>query len=242
MNVAWIRNLALTGICVGMIGCGSYRTVYSTMDKSVDFSQYRTFAWAPDTVRDESKIPDNLAFDNDIVRNNAKNYITNNLTKRGLLVNVDSPDFVLQLVLLNERKEKIVTHYNRTHPYMGYYFHSPFYFPYYYPYYRYYTWYGWSYPPAWEEATTYTKTYVRGTVIVKMIDRSEQKLVWMGTAEGDIYDPSYIHYNVHPAIDRIMKLFPVKDVSKQKRNGVKDKSPIVRTNDISTFRNGYSSK
>ena len=190
-----------------MAGCGTYSTIYTNYDRSVDFLQYQTFAWAPDSSSAEKSDFKNTAYDNDIVRNNAKNYISLCMTKRGFLVDIDSPDLVIQLALLNEKKEKLVTYHNNR--YSGYYFYNPYYFPYYYPYYRYYTWYGWNYP-FWDEHVTYTKTYVKGTITINMYDRKQKKLVWSGSAEGDIYDPSYIQYHVHPAVDRIMKSFPIK--------------------------------
>ena len=233
--ISRIRNFIVAGVLIGFMGCGhTYRNIYTSYDTSVDFAQYHTFAWAPDSGEVKTKESDYMAYDNDIVRNNAKNYITQSLTTRGYLVNIDSPDLVLQLVLLNEKKEKVVTY--RTHTYMGYYYHNPYYFPYYYPYYRFYTWYGWSYPPFWDDqTTTYTKSYIKGTITINMFDRREKKLVWTGSAEGDIYDPSYIHFNVHPAIDRIMNNFPVKPVKKEKRNG--ELSPIVRINGLNGDRN-----
>lgn len=225
---SWTRNLSIVGVLVSIFGCSNtYRNIYTNYDKSIDFEQYSTFAWAPDSGKADTDKPDDMAYDNDIVRNNAKNYITTCLTKRGYLVDIDSPDLVIQLVILNEKKEKVVTY--RTHTYMGYYYYSPFYFPYYYPYYRFYTWHRWSYPPFWDDqTTTYTKTYVKGTIIINMFDRKEEKLVWTGSAEGDLYDPSYIHFNVHPAIDRIMAQFPVKPVRNGRRDG--ELKPRVRVN------------
>jgi hypothetical protein len=178
----------------------------------------------PDSAVNENKRPELEGYDNDIVRNNAKNYINHNLTNRGLLLNVDSPDLVLKLVLLNEKKEEVVTYQS----YPGYYYYSPFYFPYYYPYARSYTWYG-PYPPFWNNSTTYTRSYVKGTVTIDVFDRKLQKLVWSGSAEGDIYDPSYIKYVVHPAIDRILKRCPIKSTRKSKHiDEVRDKAPVVR--------------
>lgn len=200
---------------LGLTGCNPYHHIYSNYDQSIDFDQYATFAWGPDSAslpaRDSFR---NTAYDNDIVRNNAKNYITYEMGKRGLLVNVDSPDVILQLVLVNEKKEKIETYATSPYPYARYYYYNRFYFPYYYPYYRYYTWFGWSYPPYspyWDQVTTYTKTYVRGTITINMFDRKLGKLVWSGSAEGDIYDPSFLKYDVHPAIDRILKKFPIRE-------------------------------
>ena len=226
---ARIIQLLFIGIALTAIRCGTYTNVYSNYDKSIDFTLYKTFAWAADSG---VVVPKDLeAYDNDIVRNNAKNYITHSLSNRGFLVNIDSPDLVLNLVLLNEKHEKVVT-YN-SYPYSGYYFYNPYYFPYYYPRYRYYTWFGWGPPYFDNQSTTVTKTYVKGTITVNMYDRKRKKLVWTGSAEGNIYDPKYIQYDVHPAIDRIMKKFPVKATSDQKLNKeLNFKNRVVRTNEF----------
>lgn len=224
-----IIQLIFVGILLLVIRCGTYTNVYSNYDKSIDFSQYKTFAWAPDSGVVVPK--DFEAYDNDIVRNNAKNYITHSLSHRGFLVNTDSPDLVLNLVLLNEKRERIVTYH--TYPYSGYYFYNPYYFPYYYPRYRYYTWFGWGPPYFEDQRTTVTKTYVKGTITINMYDRKLKKLIWTGSAEGDIYDPKYIQYDVHPAIDRIMKKFPIKAEHEQKINDeFQIKNRVVRVNDF----------
>jgi len=217
----------MAGALMTAISCNPLRNIYTNYDRSIDFSQYQTFAWAPDTTKADKETDEN-AFDNDIVRNNAKNYITHSLTRLGYLVDVESPDLVVQLVLLNEKKEQIITYY--TNRYMGYYYYSPYYFPYYYPYPRFYTWRGWDRPPFWDyETTTYTKTYSRGTITINMYDRELKKLVWTGSAEGDIYDPSYIHFDVHPAIDRIIREFPARRIQKDKGDDL-IKPKIVRSN------------
>lgn len=236
MNTRKINVLSLAGICTILISCGSYKNIYTNRDESVDFSNYHTFAWAPDSTSNRDDKPELAAFDNDIVRNNAKNYINHNLTNRGLLLDIKSPDLVLKLVLLNEKQEKVVTYQS----YPGYYYYSPFYFPYYYPYYRTYTWYG-AYP-FWNDVTTYTKTYIKGTITIDVFDRKLQKLIWTGSAEGDIYDPSYIKYAVHPAVDRILKRFPIKTTHKSKRlEDVNDRPPVVRMNPPRSFQAGESS-
>ncbi len=220
-----IKFIVFLGTAVAFISCGPYHHVYTNYDKSVDFSRFHTFAWAPDSTGNDAKVsPDLAAYDNDIVRNNAKNYVTHNLTRRGMLVNIDSPDVVFQLVLLNEKKEEIMSY--RAYPYNGYYYYNPYYFPYYYPYSNFYTLYGWGIPPYWGN-TIYKRTYVKGTVTINMFDRDQKKLIWTGSAEGDIYDPAYIQFEVHPAIDRIMKRFPIKPVSKPKGIEIQ-KGKIVR--------------
>jgi hypothetical protein len=123
----------------------------------------------------------------------------------------------VQLVLHNEKRERLVTYAPMY--YSPYYYHlNRFYYPYYYPYYDYYTYYGWgceNYYCDYTSASVHRQTYVRGSITVNMFDRKLKKLAWAGTAEGDIYDPSYIQDDVHPALNRIMKKFPVKNTAAQ---------------------------
>jgi hypothetical protein len=214
-----------------MIKCGVYNEIYSEYDHSADFTKYKTFAWLPDsgiTARKDSFR--NTAYDNDVIRNNAKNYINHQLVERGFKIHVDNPDALFQLVLLNEKKQRIVTYAPPYYPfpyYYGAYRHYPYYFdgrtyyPYYYPYYDYYTYYGWGcgnyycgYP------YSYKQTYVKGTITVNMFDRKQKKLLWSASAEGNIYDPSTIKEDVHPAINRIMKTFPVKPNKKNDQSDI----------------------
>lgn len=50
-----------------------------------------------------------------------------------------------------------------------------------------------------------------------MIDAKQNKLVWLGTAEGDLYDPSYIEYNLHPAVYDILTNYPVNTIREHKK-------------------------
>lgn len=205
-----LSNGLLPFLILGMTTCGIYTAISSYSDEHVDFTKYKTFAWLPDsgmTARTDSFR--NSAYDNDVIRNNAKNYIVHDLGERGLIIKTDEPDVLMQLIVRNEKKELV--------NYAPYYFHNRFYYPYYYPYYDYYTYYGWGCMSTYCDYNPEIKqTYVQGTITINMFDRRQKKLVWYGSAEGDIYDPSYIQHDVHPAIHRIMKSFPVKQRSFRK--------------------------
>lgn len=229
------KLLGILSLIIISGGCGTYKNVYYNYDKSIDFTQYSSFAWAPDSSNLEDKIKDHTAYDNDIVRNNAKNYITHSMTQRGYVVDIDSPDLILDLVLFNEEKERIITYYS--YPFSRYYYYNPFYFPYYYPYYRLYTWRGGWYPPVWDHSARYSEIYLKGSVTINMYDRKQKKLVWTGSAEGNIYDPDYLQYDVHPAIDQILKNFPLKPSDKQR----KDINKMVRANGSNRDYNHRSS-
>jgi hypothetical protein len=203
--------------------CAVYNNIYSEYDHSVDFTKYKTFAWLPDsgiTARKDSFR--NTAYDNDVIRNNAKNYITHQLTDRGLTVHVNSPDALFQLILLNEKRQRIITSSPAYYPMPYYYgaYHFPYYldgrtyYPYYYPYYDYYTYYGWGCADFYCNNNSIRQTYVKGTIIINMYDRKQKKMIWTASAEGNIYDPNTIKEEVDPAIKKMMKDFPVKPENK----------------------------
>ncbi|MGZ4049321.1 MAG: DUF4136 domain-containing protein [Bacteroidia bacterium] len=205
-----IFNYLFLIFILGVFGCGVYTSVYTDYDHGTNFSKYKTFALLPDSGMTAKKDSfENTAYDNDIIRNNAKNYIIRELDNRGLRVEINNPDILVQLVLLNEKQEHIVY---TSFPFAPYYYNNPLYFPYFYPYYNDYTYYGWGCNGFYCDyiAPRYKETYVKGTITINMYDRKLKKLVWTGSAEGDIYDPDFIEDDIHPAIQRIMKTCPLR--------------------------------
>lgn len=192
-------------------GCGVYTEITTTSDASADFSRYKTFAWLPDKY-DTINSP----YNNEIVRNNLKNYFGQSFAERGFIVNLDTPDVLLQIIVVNKSREKqiaIPPPYRMHYYYCPYYYCSRYYSPYPYDYY-------YHYYPSYCYSMGYCKEtiqYVEGSIVLNVIDRKQNKLIWSGTAKGDIYDPSYIDEDIHPAVKRIMKEFPVQPIEKKKK-------------------------
>lgn len=195
-------------IVLTIISCGIYTEISVTSDESVDFARYKTFAWLPDKA-DTCNSP----YNNEIIRNNLKNYFGQEMAERGYTFNVDTPDVLLQAVIVNKKRE-IEMHYAvRPRPfyYCNYYYCSVYYSPYPYGYYyRHHNNYYYDRGHFRE-----TIVYVEGSITLNVIDRKANKLVWAGTAKGDIYDPGYINRNIHPAVEGIMKKFPVRVIDKK---------------------------
>ncbi|WP_394772576.1 DUF4136 domain-containing protein [Mucilaginibacter sp.] len=213
-----------TGIIIIMLaGCSSiYNVVSSDYDRSADFTKYKTFAWLPDKADTA-----NTSYNNEIIRNNIRNYFGQCVSDRGYSFDAENPDVLMQLVITNAKKERTVTTYPSStlsaFPYPYYYspyyygshYYSPYRFGYYYNYYRSYNYYppfGNAYPG---HPATQKQEYVNGSITLIFIDRKTKKLVWRGTAEGDIYDPSNINQDLHPAIHRILGEYPVKPLIKR---------------------------
>lgn len=199
-------------------GCSVYNNIYSTSDKTANFSLYKTFAWLPD--KDSTNTP----FNNQIIRNTTVNYFTHCMGERGMKANIDSPDVLMQLEIKSIHKEETVTtpsYLPNIRPYSNYaipYYHSN---PYYYPYPNSYYYYAPYYYNYYSYSRTYTSQkveYTQSTITLNIIDRKLNRLVWMGVAEGDLYDPAYIDENLHPAVYDILNDYPVKPIYEHKRS------------------------
>ncbi|TAL57179.1 MAG: DUF4136 domain-containing protein [Bacteroidetes bacterium] len=212
---AIILGLCLvSGLCV-LNGCGIYTEISVTADENTNLSNFKTFAWLPDKM-DSNNSP----YNNEIIRNNLKNYFGQEMAERGYGVNLDTPDVLLQVTLVNKKQEKEVRYpvYPRPFYYCNYFYCSVYYSPYPYAYYyRHYDNYCYSMGYCKE-----TVQYVEGSITLNVIDRKTNKLVWAGTAKGDIYDPAYINRSIHPAVEAIMKKFPVSPIGNKKKSNKTD--------------------
>ncbi len=190
--------------------CGIYTEISVTSDATAGFSQYKTFAWLQDNL-DTANSP----YNNEIIRNNIRNYIGKSFAERGFTVNLDTPDVLLQVVISNHKKEaKYYYSVNpRSYYYTPYYYCSEYYCPYNFEYY-------------YRNSANYCYSmgycvevinYVEGAITLNVIDRIESKLIWSGTAKGDIYDPAYINRSIHPAVEAIMEKFPVRSIDNKKK-------------------------
>ncbi len=214
-KIIWIS----AGIFITMLfGCkdsynkDSYNKVSSEYDKSVDFTKYKTFSWLPD-VADTINSP----YNNDIIRNNIRNYFGLCMSDRGYSFDAENPDLLMQLVITNTKKDRTDSNRTNSYYYSPYYYGSGYYSPYHYNYY--YNGHGLygngDYGRNAEYSRTYNQKYVNGSITLIFIDRKTNKEVWRGTAEGNIYDPSHINKDLHPAVHGIIDEYPVKSLVKR---------------------------
>ncbi len=185
-------------------GCSTYTKVYSDYDHSTNFTTYKTFAWLPDKA-DTINTP----YNNEIIRNNIKNYFGQCMSDRGYSFDAENPDVLMELVIINAKREKALPSYSSIYYYKPYYYGSYYYHPYPFAYYyRYYPSYAYSsvigYP------NTQKVENIKGSITLNFIDRKSKKLIWTGTAEGDIYDPAVIEKDLHPAVHSILEKYPVR--------------------------------
>ena len=190
--------------------CGIYTSVSVNVDRQADFSTYTTFAWLNDHV-DTANTP----YNNEVIRNNIRNYIGQEFAERGYMVDLENPDLLLQVAISNQKRERKYAYpaYPSPFYFRPYFYLSDYYYPYHWDfYYRYSETYCFS-MGACEE----TIGYMEGSITLNVIDRKAGKLIWTGTAKGDIYDPGVINKNIHPAVKSIMKQFPVNKVNRKEK-------------------------
>lgn len=190
--------------------CGNtYKLLSVDQDESVDFSRYKTFALLPD------KDNENTPYHNQIIHNNTENYLTHELMNRGMTVDKDKPDILLQLQINSKSKQRTQT---TSIPPPSYYYypalspHNPYFIPHGFLYYYYNMPFGYI-PNYTYGITRQTIDYTQSTITLNVIDRKANRLIWQATVQADLYDPSQMKKELHPAVRKILDKYPVKPLS-----------------------------
>lgn len=203
-------------------GCTTaYNLSYADYDQTVDFSKYKTFSWIPHQDND------NTPYHNQIIFNNSINYFSHELAARGMTLDNDNPDVLFELKVTESKKsrtEQVRTtvptynyNYNNAYQYRAISPHNPYYNvnprAYYY-----------NRPPNYNSNsytygyTTKTVEYTRGAITVTVIDRKQNKYIYTATVEADLYDPSTLQRELHPAVHTLLENYPVKPPAVAKKN------------------------
>lgn len=199
-----------------------YSVVSSDKDNSTDFSEYQTYAWLPD--KDNS----NKSLNNEIMRNNIKNYFTHEFVDNyGFSASTNTPDILMeiQVTVINKSAahKKSVTKkipvYSYSYPYPyndypnNYYTNHLYYSPQPNPHnYK-------NYISEYRYKTTYIKhqhPYKESNITINMIDSERNELIWTATAQTDIYEneSENVQNEIHPAVHKMMNYFPLKPTKK----------------------------
>ncbi len=180
-------------------GCNAYREIEVHYDKDHDFSAYKTFAWLPDLEK-----AGNSEFNNDFIRNKTKNYIGHCMDERDYTVDQLQPDLLLRTTWLDHPREVDLGGPSSFADYYDpYYYNDPD---------NFYIYRG---PSQYERPYEFYNEneqklrYSHGGVVLDVIDQKTNETVWHGVALGDLYDPDIIYRDLHPAIHKMMKKFPV---------------------------------
>ena len=169
------NNLSIAACCAIILVVTSCNTTsHVEVAKGTNFNNYKTFAWTND-----NGVKKNGRVDNDIVDNNIKNSIGDELEKKGWEETAQQPDVLLDYNVMVERTVRRETEPVYNYPYSGYFYN---------------TWRGgrgYYYNPAFFSSyRSYNVPVKEGTLTVNMVDAKTNKLIWQGWAKGDITNRS----------------------------------------------------
>ena len=173
--------------------CGSSISVYSDFDKTVDFSQYKTYAFHKKGI-EKVQI-------SDLDKKRILNAIDNELVKKGMAKS-ENPDLLVN-IFTKERQEVDLNSY---YDYWGYgwgYGHG----------WRGYS-YGYGYPYYWG-GHPYVSTEIEGTLFIALIDAKKNELVWQGEGVGYLtQDHSKKEALINEFVAKILAQYPPQQVKK----------------------------
>ncbi|MEQ8712547.1 MAG: DUF4136 domain-containing protein [Cyclobacteriaceae bacterium] len=165
---------------------GAAQKVTSDLDKSADFTQYKTYkflGWQDDSDKlinqlDQQRIYD--AFENE-------------LSARGLEFDQSSSDLAISLFLVTEDKTSTTAYTDFYGGRYGTYRRG-----------------GWGWGTGFATTTYSENDYVQGTLVVDIYDESSQNLIWQGVVSGAVNEnPQKREKSIPKTIRKLMKKYPV---------------------------------
>jgi hypothetical protein len=178
-------------------GCSSTR-VHSDQVKDVNFSAYKTYAWLPNGKDTTSK----TILNSEITYQNLRQAADREMAKRGYTLDAQNPDLLLLVHTMFEKRQELV----QSPLYSSYgYYYPGFYTGTWHPYY-----YGGYYNVPYVAGYDIREvTYTEGTVIIDVIDRKKNNLIWRGWSEERIHDYGDVN-ELYKNVEKIFKKYPVK--------------------------------
>jgi hypothetical protein len=184
-----LRSILLAWIGVSLIalnGCTHIR-VSADWDPSVSLREFRTFAWLPGSQRETG----NVRLDNPLLDKRIRRAINQQLQIQGYSeAPASGADFLLGYHLSLDRKLQV----NTINDYYGY------------GYRRYGYWGG-----GYGGSRTYVTEYDVGILIIDMVERAANELVWRGTGATRVRDestPAEADRSVARVVAKILEQFP----------------------------------
>lgn len=188
----WARQgraaLVLVLLAALAAGCATSRNV--EYDDDVAFEDFQTFAWAP-PERTEVEDP---VLDSGLLDRRVAKAVRDTLSDRGFReVEPEEADFVVSYH--TSSRERAVSPNVRVHLSYGVG----------YPYYP--AWYGsrhYPFQPYYDDS----RSYQEGTLIIDVVDREKEELIWRGWRSGEVRQSRYSEEQVREQVRRILADFP----------------------------------
>ena len=183
-----VQTTLVAAVVVSAISCSSTR-VNSDRDHEADFSSYSTFSWY---ATSEPADPRPTAGASQIVDGRIRRALAGNLVAKGY-IQEDTAEADLEVAYYTSLSSQLRM-YNTGWGYGGGY--GP-------------RWgYGYGYWPGWNMTTV--STYIEGTIIVDIIDRERNQLVWRGVVTSALKKKSSSDEKIDQTMTRVLETFPTR--------------------------------
>lgn len=186
-----MKRCLFVGVLLALASCSTYQVSFERTP-GVDFSKYKTYAWAQ---------PDNSAgkYVNKQYLNDRVIYYSNQqLAKKGMTIDVNKPDVVFSFQSYSQ--DKVEYQYNPPPAYVNFGFGGPGYYM------------GYAAPMA--PATVTANNYTEGTLVMYMTDPSNQQVLWKGFVSKALDQAYDLDAELQPAITKVMYTLPLKPATK----------------------------
>lgn len=188
MKHSFIKS-ALVLATGALIVAGCNVTSHTEKATGINFSNYKTFAWAN---TGNTKMTDRT--DNDIIDNNIKNSVSRELEKKGWTEAEKNPDVLIDYTVAVKKAVKRESDPVYSYPYTPYLWGRR----------RVYSiW----YPSTLMGYHSYNVPFKEGELTVNMIDAKTNKLIWQGWAKGEVDSKNVTTKEATAQVKSIFKKF-----------------------------------
>jgi hypothetical protein len=169
-----LKILLFTIVGIVIAGCSTTSSIITDYDRDAQFNDYKTFYWADEFKMKKQNGGEDPLFYNSLIQTRLKNAIEKQMKARGYELSEETPDLLVNASVQME-EDRSGGSYGA--PYL--YPYSPFHPGFGHSFGHFYGYYG--------TRGTSTSTHMAGAIVVQLIDRSREQLVWQG------YAPDILH-------------------------------------------------
>lgn len=192
------RLFLLLGFCIvlsalALSSCAS-SGVATSVDSSINFAAYRTFAWLPDSTWQETK------YDNAILQRRVEQEVVQLLKTKGYTLDTLQADFLVHHHVTVEDRKRVLQAPSYLYSPNRYFANRGYFLS--------------MYEPMMVSNRFREVQYREGTLIVDVVDRKQQRLVWRGWSEQPIESIAEFERSVESRLKEIVAQFPAPGTSK----------------------------
>lgn len=192
------RSFISLGLCIvlsvlALSSCAS-SSIATSVDSTINFASYRTFAWLPDSTWQETK------YDNAILQRRVEQEVVQLLKTKGYTLDTLQADFLVHHHVTVEERKRVLQAPSYLYSPNRYFANRGYFLS--------------MYEPMMVSNRFREVQYREGTLIVDVVDRKQQRLVWRGWSEQPIQSIAEFERSVESRLKEIVAQFPAPSTSK----------------------------